>query len=621
MSPSSFPVTPTTTYSSPATVASGEILSVAVDQVSDEVFADRGTEVSVFDSSGKNIASFPAEGEGGELTASFGLAPQAAHGDILVTDSEGARQVRVFGPKQPDEPVVERESTRSIGVDQATIEAVVVPEGLPTSFWVEYGTTEAYGESTAPEEIGSDFAAHTGVAPITGLQANTTYHWRLIAENELGRVEGPDRTLTTFTPSSEPGSCSNEAIREAQHSTYLPECRAYELVSPAEKGGARAAGIETVSSDGEAASLYSNPPFPGSVSGFGGYKVSRGASGWAHTASIVPSPLVPVSSLTALSTSTNAQLTAATIEANSAAPLTSDAPVPDSTVFPPGEFGDIYIWHEGEPLEVIQAMPPTSQLEEIRNSGNPNYFPKVAGASSSLDQVYFNAKGTLAPGAPGPAVADHNAYVWHDGSIELVGVMPNGEPASGSGIGGTYRGVGLSVGEPFGGVMNAVSAGGSRVYFGAPVEGPGGEPTEELFLRTNGEETVEVSASQAGQPDPHGGPFPSTFQFASPGGGTAYFLSAGALTNDANTGIEPITGDGVGRANPAASASKQGSASWPTRPADSAVASNASATVPNGWPAAWSNCRAGRGRCRAASPKAPAAPTRCRRSWRAPASG
>jgi hypothetical protein len=87
------------------------------------------------------------------------------------------------------------------------------------------------------------------------------------------------------------------------------------------------------------------------------------------------------------------------------------------------------------------------------------------------------------------------------------------------------------------------------VYFNAPVPPPQAQPEGQLYLRLNGTNTIEVSASQASEPDPHGGPFPAFFQFATPGGGAVFFTSAGSLTNDANTGTEPIAGNGAGRRN------------------------------------------------------------------------
>src|SRR5262245_26711650 len=38
-------------------------------------------------------------------------------------------------------------------------------------------------------------------------------------------------------PADAAGGCANETLREEQHSTYLPDCRAYEKVSPADKNG------------------------------------------------------------------------------------------------------------------------------------------------------------------------------------------------------------------------------------------------------------------------------------------------------------------------------------------------------------------------------------------------
>ena len=63
-------------------------------------------------------------------------------------------------------------------------------------YYFDYGTTNAYGLSTERHAVagGGDVAA---TAALTNLTANTTYHYRVIAHNAFGTVEGPDRQFTT----------------------------------------------------------------------------------------------------------------------------------------------------------------------------------------------------------------------------------------------------------------------------------------------------------------------------------------------------------------------------------------------------------------------------------------
>ena len=79
----------------------------------------------------------------------------------------------------------------------ATLAATVNSKGSPTSYHFEYGTTAAYGSSTSDTDAGSgmnDVAASAGVG---GLAPAITYHYRVVASNAAGAVNGADQTFTT----------------------------------------------------------------------------------------------------------------------------------------------------------------------------------------------------------------------------------------------------------------------------------------------------------------------------------------------------------------------------------------------------------------------------------------
>jgi hypothetical protein len=100
----------------------------------------------------------------------------------------------------------------------ATLRGTVSAYGLQTTYYFEYGRTSDYG---ARVPAGTSLAAGSSREPrevaqgISGLEPGTTYHYRVVATNELGSSVGDDRTFTTDAGG--------------------PAARAYEMVSPIEK--------------------------------------------------------------------------------------------------------------------------------------------------------------------------------------------------------------------------------------------------------------------------------------------------------------------------------------------------------------------------------------------------
>ena len=67
---------------------------------------------------------------------------------------------------------------------------------------------------------------------LSGLQAGSEYHFRVVATNAWGTERSVDSTFTFFPP-----NCPNAYARQLTRSAYLPDCRAYEIVSPRDSGG------------------------------------------------------------------------------------------------------------------------------------------------------------------------------------------------------------------------------------------------------------------------------------------------------------------------------------------------------------------------------------------------
>ena len=78
----------------------------------------------------------------------------------------------------------------------ASLNGVVNPQGQATSYEFQWGTSTAYGNTTAPAGAsGSD--PQSASSALTGLTPGTTYHYRLIANQAGASTNGQDRTFTT----------------------------------------------------------------------------------------------------------------------------------------------------------------------------------------------------------------------------------------------------------------------------------------------------------------------------------------------------------------------------------------------------------------------------------------
>ncbi len=77
------------------------------------------------------------------------------------------------------------------------VTGTVVPNGVFTSYWYEYGATPNLGYKTTSQSIGSGYAAIPAPIYITGLAKNTVYYFYLVAENQYGKVSGVQYSFRT----------------------------------------------------------------------------------------------------------------------------------------------------------------------------------------------------------------------------------------------------------------------------------------------------------------------------------------------------------------------------------------------------------------------------------------
>lgn len=129
-------------------------------------------------------------------------------------------------------PTATTGAASSLTPTSATLAASVNPNGQSTTVAFDYGTSSAYGSSTATQSAGSGSAAKDVTAKLTGLQPATTYHFRVSAANASGTIAGKDATFTTpSAPTVKTGAVSAVSTAQATVSaTVNPHGEATTLV-------------------------------------------------------------------------------------------------------------------------------------------------------------------------------------------------------------------------------------------------------------------------------------------------------------------------------------------------------------------------------------------------------
>jgi hypothetical protein len=347
--------------------------------------------------------------------------------------------------------------------------------------------------------------------------------------------------------------CPNEQLRAEQpYGLRLPDCRAYELVSPLNKNGS-----DIVATDARASVSDESPAItytsPGSFAEPKGavvenrYISQRGKDGWS-TEDINP---VYKSFGSGNSSPPFYELffTPELIKGVVRSPFTPliEGEEPGYVNFYVADIGS-------DAYQLVTTIHPSG--EEPQYDGDdliPPYGAAPAGVSTDLSHVVFQQSASLCCGAS--KSRDH-IYEWVNGGLSQVDVPPpGGKFERGDVVGAGQNG---DVPED-GNVWHAVSEDGLRVFFTAP-EGTQSAPSgsEQLYVRMNPEQppvggsecavtgdacTVEVSASQRTnaegkpEPDPHG-PQTAKYEDASADGSKVFFTSTAELTNDADTGPE-----------------------------------------------------------------------------------
>jgi len=471
--------------------------------------------------------------------------------------------VAAYGPP-PDKwapplagPEIAEQYAVAADPDAATLRASINPKfWADTSYRVEYGTGKCSEGGcptlTAETQLGAGVVnafKTTAQVALPDLEPETTYHYRFVAESDGGgpvygvapqggeatAADGLEGTFTTPAPpaplpATDP--CSNAPFRFGP-SAFLPDCRAYEMVSPVDKDG------------GDIFHLFSgiNEPIHYNQSTPGGEKIAYTAArafgdaksapamthyvasreagkGWGTEAISPPRGTTYRGAGSTLETQYRVfseDLCQGWLVHDTDPPLTADAVTGYANIYKANLCG-------GEPTyEAVTRVGPAGT--------DPKFYILQVQASADGAVTVFAANGQLEVDA-GPKAAPEipkviklQCYQLLEGRLRLVSVLPNGlaNPTEcsiglGSEILENPRGPNLD---------SAVSEDGSRIYWSAKSSG-GDQGT--IYLRIDGKNpTLAVSA---GGEAASGLTENSRFLAATPDGSKAIYLvgnpSAGA---------------------------------------------------------------------------------------------
>jgi hypothetical protein len=397
-------------------------------------------------------------------------------------------------------PTIQTQYAASVGTDTATLEARVNPRfWANTTYYVEFGTGKctdggctlqqpaAPGKALTEEVTSSQLPA---TIELSDLSPGTTYHYRFVAQSGGGGpvrgaggtplADGSEGSFTTFALSEPNLSCPNQALRPGP-SAALPDCRAYEMVSPVDKNNGDIVGL--IANDGRVGTLNQSSADGSRVTyssyrAFGdaqsspatvAYLASRSSGGWGSEAISPPggaSVLEPIQAI-------NNQFKAFSTDLCTA-----------------------WLWEESGQVLAPGAIPGYANLYRRQNCGSaagsyaaltvptvapsrtPDRFvPEFQGVSSDGSAAVFRVQDSLLSEIPDPGLTHPMVYeATGEGELTPVCILPNGTPWTGGcsvGTGGFPYGRGDTA-------HNAVSADGSRVYWTAKDKNNG-----KLYLREN----------------------------------------------------------------------------------------------------------------------------------------
>jgi hypothetical protein len=439
------------------------------------------------------------------LTSSSGYSVRliATRGPVTITTPARNFATADIGPEATT-------GTATVTDVTAALRGRVKANGGATTYVFEYGTTTSYGRSF-PAPAASAGAErnlyHRALATLTGLQPSTTYHYRLVATNGGATATGDDATFTTRATPAAAGvdTCPNAAIRAQQHAQRLPECRAYEQVSPIDKHGigVHYAGTTQSAAAGDAVAFAVNGDLGDATTSlqFGYYTARRDQHGWTTASTELPqmnnTPLQIMNHGTVFFAD----------DLSAALRVSTLALAPGAIA----EGGNLY--HQDDLTGRLTTLVATSGATATafkRDLVSQGIYRGAVFATSNLSHFAFTNVAELIPGIQ---TDEANAYDYTDGELRVINRAP---------------GTNALMAE--GGTVRAMSADGRRIFFTSGTA----NGFQALYVRIDGTTTRLISRSQRPGDDPSPvqvAPWPSQI-LASADGSSVYFVTSVALTPD-----------------------------------------------------------------------------------------
>jgi hypothetical protein len=345
----------------------------------------------------------------------------------------------------------------------ARLEGRVDPRSAPMTYHFEYGDQGPCDSnscvSTPPQPAGNGDTIEFVSQQITGLKANTTYHYRLLADN--GNVDGPaagsDRTLTT--------RASDAPLSHGHFPGPPGSDRAWEQVNIPDTGGSQVQGSQAIADSGERVAYRIDGGSPGSQYG-GGLSANnvqyaeRTPSGWQNKSLYPVRAQAPGTSWREpLGRSDLSQMYTVNLDPLNVQPT------------------EIWRVSPGAPAQLVLSVP---------HSQYP-FAPGFMVVSADGSRVLAVLMGNFDPAHPvGPT--DENLYDVTTGTPHMVGLLPDGSVPS-CGVKDNYMDFGL-----MSAAQGWVTPDGSHAFFssflGAPCEGEKALFVRDLVSST----TVQIAA-------------------------------------------------------------------------------------------------------------------------------